>query len=343
MSDIVDQLGRPLKTIRISVTDECNFRCTYCMPREKYASNFNFAPKNELLSFDEIERWVKIAQKMGVNKVKLTGGEPLLRSNISVLIKKLKNIHGITEVSLITNGHLLVGQLPSLKKSGLDQLTVSLDSLLAKRSTQITGGFGRQSIILDGINKALDLGFSPIKINVVVIKNMNDDEIVPMIDYFADKNIILRFIEFMDVGNSIEWDLSQTVSYGEMLQKIKSKYAIKKVVQDETAHSLVGKRYQVLGKSSLVEFVTAVSDPFCSSCDRGRLSATGDFYNCLFSVKGLPFRELLRDKSVDDEQILDIMINSWKLRKDRYSEERQDFINAGKIKNNKIEMHMIGG
>lgn len=333
---IYDTFHRPLQDLRISVTDRCNFRCTYCMPKEVFGDDYAFLPKNELLSFEEIERLAHIFAELGVKKIRLTGGEPLMRRNIDELIMKIKQIDGIDDIGLTTNG-LLLGQYgEKLKQAGLERLNISLDALSPVLFGQMNGRGIKPSFILDNIDYAQKLGFK-IKINMVVQKNINDGEILPMARYFKNKGIELRFIEFMDVGNDNCWSFEKVVAKKDILTMLQEEFSLQPV--DANYFGEVAKSYKYSDNGAQVGFITSISESFCSSCTRARLSSDGKFYNCLFASDGFDLRALLRQR-VSDEELRESIIGIWQKRADRYSDERSA---QTARKRKKINMSYIGG
>lgn len=331
-----DQLQRPLRDLRISVTDRCNFRCTYCMPAEIFDEDYAFMPREQLLTFEEIERLASIFANLGVKKIRLTGGEPLMRRDLPVLIKKLMNIDGIEDIGLTTNGVYLVKYAAALKAAGLQRVNVSLDAMDDELFKKINGRGISTKAVLNGIDAALKAGLA-VKVNMVVKKGMNDQEIIPMVSYFKEKGITLRFIEFMDVGSTNGWNFEQVVSKKEIYEKIHAVYPLEPV--DPNYFGEVAKLYRYKGTNTEVGFITSVSESFCSSCTRARISAEGKLYTCLFATKGFDLKMLVRSEATD-EDISKTVMEIWNDRKDRYSDERTEET----AKNRKrIEMSYIGG
>ncbi|GAA0449325.1 MAG: GTP 3',8-cyclase MoaA [Bacillota bacterium] len=336
MSLLTDKFGRPMKDLRISVIDRCNFRCTYCMPKEIFGRDFAFMPKEQLLSFEEIERLARNFIALGVQKIRLTGGEPLLRRDLPLLIKKLTAIKGLEDIGLTTNGSLLALMAQKLKDAGLKRVNVSLDALNSELFKSINdSGVGPERVLM-GIQKAKEVGLE-VKVNMVVKKEMNEQEIIPMAKYFREQGITLRYIEFMDVGQSNSWDFSKVITKKEIFEKLSKHFEL--VAVDPAYLGEVAKRYRYKGSGSEVGFITSVSASFCSTCTRARIAADGKMYTCLFASNGFDFRELLRsDKS--DEEIQSAIMNIWGNRIDRYSDERTEESTKNK---KKIEMSYIGG
>lgn len=331
-----DRLGRPLQDLRISVIDRCNFRCTYCMPREIFGKDFSFLPKDQLLSFEEIERLAKLFVQLGVRKIRLTGGEPLLRRDIATLIEKLAAIDGLEDIGLTTNGMLLGKMAKSLKQAGLERVNVSLDALDDKVFQSINDSGIPTKKILDSIEQARKAGLS-VKVNMVVKKGMNDQQVIPMAKYFKEQEIPLRYIEFMDVGQTNGWDFSQVLTKKQLFEQLSQHFELEPV--DSAYIGEVAKRYRYVGTNAEVGFITSVSESFCSTCTRARLAADGKFYTCLFASGGLDLRTLLRSNA-DDQTILQSIVPTWKNRNDRYSDERTE--ESAKHRK-KMEMSYIGG
>ncbi|PEX90642.1 GTP 3',8-cyclase MoaA [Bacillus cereus] len=333
----LDKLHRPLKDLRISVTDRCNFRCRYCMPEEIFGPDYSFLSNDKILSFDEIERITRIFVSLGVRKLRITGGEPLLRRGLTQLIERLHKIDGVEDIGLTTNGSLLKKFAPDLYKAGLSRVTVSLDSLEEERFFYLNGNRSKVQKVLEGIQAAAEVGMK-IKINMVVQKGKNEQDILQMAQYFKENKHILRFIEYMDVGNYNGWELKEVVSKQEIVDTIHKVMPLERV----EAHypSEVATRYRYKGSDEEIGIISSVTDSFCSSCTRARISAEGKLYTCLFASKGNDLRELLRS-GYTDEEITDVVRDIWNNREDRYSEERLS--NSNKKRVPKIEMSHIGG
>lgn len=333
---IHDQLRRPLRDLRISVTDRCNFRCTYCMPAEIFDQDYVFMPREHLLTFEEIERLARIFVQLGVKKIRLTGGEPLLRKGLPVLVQKLMRIDGVEEIGLTTNGVYLVKHAAELRKAGLKRVNVSLDAIDDELFKKINGRGVNTRAVLKGIETARTEGLE-VKVNMVVKKGMNHHEIIPMVSYFKDRGITLRFIEFMDVGSTNGWNFEQVVSKKEIYDMIHAVYPLESV--EPTYFGEVAKRYRYVGTNTEVGFITSVSESFCSSCTRARISAEGKLYTCLFATKGFDLRAVVRSEA-SDEEIAKAVTEVWNNRNDRYSDERTEET----VKNReRIEMSYIGG
>ena len=295
---VLDTMGRPLRDLRISVTDKCNFRCTYCMPAELFGPDFQFLPKEKLLSFEEMARLTKIFADIGVEKIRLTGGEPLMRKNLNLFIQMIKDIEGIKDIAMTTNGSMLAENAQALWDAGLKRVTVSLDSLDVGRFGQINGRGHSVQDILNGIEAAVAVGME-VKINMVVQRGINDQDILPMARYFNDQGLILRFIEFMDVGNSNGWKLDQVVPSREIHDLIHAEMPLEPI--EPNYYGEVAKRYRYQGTDNEIGFISSVTQAFCSTCTRARLSAEGHLYTCLFATKGNDLRTPLRDGTSDQE------------------------------------------
>ncbi|HHT7218280.1 TPA: GTP 3',8-cyclase MoaA [Bacillus cereus] len=333
----LDKLQRPLKDLRISVTDRCNFRCRYCMPEEIFGPDYSFLSNDKILSFDEIERITRIFVSLGVRKLRITGGEPLLRRGLPKLIERLNKIDGVEDIGLTTNGSLLKKFAPDLYKAGLSRVTVSLDSLEEERFFYLNGNRSKVQRVLEGIQAAAEVGMK-IKINMVVQKGKNEQDILQMAQYFKENKHILRFIEYMDVGNYNGWDLKEVVSKQEIVDAIHQVMPLERIEANYSGE--VATRYRYIGSDEEIGIISSVTDSFCSSCTRARISAEGKLYTCLFASKGNDLRELLRSEHTD-EDITDVVRDIWNNREDRYSDERLNHTNKKTIP--KIEMSHIGG
>jgi len=331
-----DKFNRKLKDLRISVTDRCNFRCRYCMPEELYGEAFEFLKKDQVLSFEEIIRLSKIFVNLGVNKIRITGGEPLVRKNVSHLIKSLSEIDENLDIAMTTNGYLLSKYASELHDAGLKRLTVSLDSLHNKIFKKMSGKNFDVENVLSGIKKAKSEGFENIKINTVVRKDVNENSIMDLVDYCRSEGHILRFIEYMDVGTLNSWNKENVVSSNEIKELISEKYNLKSISKNYSSET--SDRYTFLDGSGEIGFISSISNPFCSNCTRARITADGKLVTCLFSNKGMNLKALLRSRKSDEEILFEIS-NLWSLRDDKYSLERSDNVNV----KNKIEMFQTGG
>ncbi|TKH18347.1 GTP 3',8-cyclase MoaA [Bacillus wiedmannii] len=333
----LDKLQRPLKDLRISVTDRCNFRCRYCMPEEIFGPDYSFLSNDKILSFDEIERITRIFVSLGVRKLRITGGEPLLRRGLPQLIERLNKIDGVEDIGLTTNGSLLKKFAPNLYKAGLSRVTVSLDSLEEDRFFYLNGNRSKVQRVLEGIQAAAEVGMK-IKINMVVQKGKNEQDILQMAQYFKENKHILRFIEYMDVGNYNGWELKEVVSKQEIVDAIHQVMPLERIEANYAGE--VATRYRYIGSDEEIGIISSVTDSFCSSCTRARISAEGKLYTCLFASKGNDLRELLRS-GYSDEEITYIVRDIWNNREDRYSDERLNKTSKKRIL--KIEMSHIGG
>ncbi|WP_040287640.1 GTP 3',8-cyclase MoaA [Sporosarcina koreensis] len=338
MEPITDKFGRPIRDLRISVTDRCNFRCSYCMPKEIFGDDYVFLPKDELLSFEEIERLAKLFAKLGVKKLRLTGGEPLMRRNLPDLIGSLTKIEGIEDIGLTTNAVMLGQYAQPLYDAGLRRLNISLDALDPDLFGEMNGRGVKPDLILKNIDRAHQLGFT-IKMNMVVKKGTNEQEILPMAQYFKERGITLRFIEFMDVGNDNGWSFDKVVTKKEILSRLQDVHDLEPV--DEEYYGEVAKRWRYKDNGAEVGFITSVSESFCSTCTRARLSSEGKLFTCLFASDGFDVRQLLREGATDEE-LAAALTGVWENRTDRYSDERTEQTVKNR-KNKKINMSYIGG
>ncbi len=338
INPIRDTFGRPLHDLRISVIDRCNLRCNYCMPAEDSHKSYNFLKKPEWLTFAEITRLAKIFISLGVVKLRLTGGEPLLRPGLPDLVRQLSALSGVEDLALTTNGILLSELASELQRAGLKRLTVSLDSLDDEIFRRMNGNKGHASEVLAGIEAAQKAGFTPIKINCVVQKGVNDHTIIHLVRYCKKAGHILRLIEYMDVGNQNGWRLENVVPSRELAEVIGRKISLVRL----NAHyrGEVALRYGFADGSGEIGFISSVTQPFCSTCNRARISTDGKLYTCLFGWKGTDLRKLLREGASDIE-LRDIIAQTWQKREDRYSELRSKLIQNPHPP--KIEMFQIGG
>ncbi len=339
-STLADTRGRLLRDLRISVTDRCNFRCTYCMPKSVFDKDYRFLPKSELLSFDEITRMAHLFVAHGVEKIRLTGGEPLLRKNLEVLIEMLTSLKTLNgkplDIALTTNASLLSKKAQALKAAGLQRVTVSLDSIDEAIFRAMNDVDFSVTDVLDGINAAHNAGFAPIKINMVVKKGVNDQDIVPMARHFKGSGHIVRFIEFMDVGSCNGWRMNDVVPSAEIVRMINAEMPIIEVESSYTGE--VAKRWAYADGSGEIGVISSVTQAFCSTCTRARLSTDGKLYTCLFSQSGNDLRALMRSGK-NDKQIAGAIGLIWNQREDRYSEIRTEETAQRK----KVEMSYIGG
>ena len=330
MGVLRDTLGRPLRDLRISVTDRCNMRCRYCMPREVFGSDFAFLNKDEILTYEEIDRLAGLFISLGVEKIRLSGGEPLLRRNLDQLISRLA-LRDV-EIAMTTNGVLLPRYAPALSAAGLDRVTVSLDALDEATFAAITDSGHTVAAVLAGIEAAESVGLGPIKINTVVKRDANEDELVDLVERFSNRDIAVRFIEFMDVGTTNGWAMEDVVTADEIRQQFDHLAPLPATKTGEVA-----KRYQ-LPNGGEVGLITSVTEPFCGDCSRARLSADGHLYTCLFANRGLDLMTPLR-MGASDAEILALIEECWTTREDRYSEIRSEETTVRP----RIEMSFIGG
>jgi cyclic pyranopterin phosphate synthase len=331
----LDTLGRPLHDLRISVTDRCNFRCVYCMPKEIFGKDFQFLPRAEILTFEEIERLVRIFVSLGVQKIRLTGGEPLVRRDLERLVEKLATL-GDLDLTLTTNGSLLGQKARSLAAAGLKRVTVSLDSLDDATFKRMNDSDFPVAKVLAGIEAARAAGLAPIKINMVTKRGVNESSIVPMARYFKGSGMTLRFIEFMDVGSTNGWRLDDVVPAREIVAMIDREMPLEPVQAGYRGE--VAARYRYRDGEGEIGVISSVTQPFCADCTRARLSADGSLYTCLFATEGQDLRGLLRSGATDEE-ITHAIAAVWTERTDRYSDLRSE-ATAGL---HKIEMSFIGG
>jgi len=331
----LDTLGRPLHDLRISVTDRCNFRCVYCMPKEVFGKDFQFLPRAEILTFEEIERLVRIFVSLGVRKIRLTGGEPLVRRDLERLVEKLASI-GDLDLTLTTNGSLLAQKARPLAEAGLRRVTVSLDSLDDATFKRMNDSDFPVAKVLAGIEAARAAGLAPIKINMVTKRAVNESSVVPMARYFKGTGMTLRFIEFMDVGSTNGWRLDDVVPAREIVAMIDREMPLEPIQAGYRGE--VAARYRYKDGTGEIGVISSVTQPFCADCTRARLSADGSLYTCLFATQGHDLRALLRSGATDDE-ITSAITAVWTERTDRYSDLRSEET-AGL---RKIEMSFIGG
>lgn len=332
-----DTLGRPLRDLRISVTDRCNFRCPYCMPRERFHEHYRFLKTAERLSFEEVVRLTRLFLQLGVRKLRITGGEPLLRAGLSDLIGDLTTLPGVEDIALTTNGVLLAQHAAELRAAGLQRVTVSLDSLDPAVFARMAGDLGSPAEVLAGIDAAQRAGLTPIKVNVVVQRGVNDHTLLPLIEHFRGSGVIVRLIEYMDVGTRNDWQLAQVVPSRDLLAMISARWPLEARARHYRAE--VAERYAFADGQGEVGFISSVSQPFCADCSRARLSSDGVLYTCLFATQGLDLRAPLR-AGASDTELLETMRACWERRTDRYSELRGSGAASGAPR---IEMNQLGG
>ncbi len=334
--EIKDTLGRALRDLRISLTDRCNFRCTYCMPQSIFGRDYQFLPKEQLLTFEEITRLVKIFTTLGTRKLRLTGGEPLLRKDVEILISQLAQIPEVADFALTSNGSSPIKRVQSLKDAGLKRMTISLDSLDNKVFQSMNDVDFPVSRVVEWIDKVVEVGMTPVKINMVVKRGVNEDSILPMAKHFNQPNTILRFIEYMDVGSSNGWRLDDVITAKEILNMIHKEMPIEPLKANYVGE--VANRWKFKDTGNEFGVIASVSQPFCGDCTRARLSADGSLYTCLFAIQGHDLKLLLRN-GASDEEIANSIAEMWKKRSDHYSEIRSSKTDDLP----KVEMSFIGG
>jgi len=337
---LLDRFGRPLHDLRISVTDRCNFRCRYCMPREVFGPGFAFLPRSEILSFEEIARLTRLFAAQGVRKIRLTGGEPLLRAELPALVRMIAETPGIEDVAVTTNGSLLASQAQALADAGLRRVTVSLDSLDDAVFRSMNDVNFPVALVLDGIAAAERAGLAPIKINAVVKRGVNDHTVVDLARHFKGSGHILRFIEYMDVGATNGWRLDEMVPGREIVERISAELPLEPA--EPNYRGEVAQRWRYRDGEGEVGVITSVTQPFCGDCTRARLSAEGSLYTCLFASAGADFRGPLR-AGASDEEITALLRRLWGQRDDRYSEIRTAATPDSASAPRRVEMSYIGG
>ena len=337
MAVALDKLNRPVRDLRISVTDRCNFRCVYCMPKEVFGKQFEFLRREQLLTFEEIERLAHTFAGMGVEKLRITGGEPLVRRGVDELIARLVPVPGIRDVTLTTNGALLARMAPRLAAAGLGRVTVSLDSLDDSTFRAMNDVDFPVADVLEGIEAALAAGLAPVKVNMVVKRGMNDGSILAMAERFRGTGVILRFIEYMDVGATNGWRLDEVVPSREIVSAINERWELEPV--DPAYVGEVAARYRYRDGSGEIGLISSVTQPFCHDCTRARLSAEGKLYTCLFASRGHDLRALVRSE-ISDAELDEKLRTLWRVRDDRYSELRSQ---STPLDLPKVEMSHIGG
>lgn len=335
---LIDAHQRPIRDLRISVTDRCNFRCTYCMPLDEY----EWIDKREILTFEEITRLATLFVRLGVEKIRLTGGEPLVRKNLDHLVASLSRIDSLKDLCLTTNAALLAEQIDSLKRAGLKRVNISIDSLDPDRFRRMTkrGDLGK---VMDGIFAARAAGLAPIKLNAVIERGVNDDDIIPLVEFSREHGFAMRFIEYMDVGNSNNWTSAKLVTKKEIIDKINARYPLREVGRNQGSAPSVD--YEFVDGKGDIGVIASVTEPFCSSCTRIRLTADGKIVTCLFSQLGHDVKARLRSGASDDE-IGNFLSSIWQQRTDRYSVERLQALNTANYdpkSHKKIEMISLGG
>ncbi|MEM8814904.1 MAG: GTP 3',8-cyclase MoaA [Pseudomonadota bacterium] len=334
-----DALRRPLHDLRISLLDQCNFRCPYCMPESEYHADYQFLAKKDRLTHAEILKLCEVAVGLGVSKIRLTGGEPLLDKSAESLLAGIAALDGVEDLALTTNAMLLAPRARALKAAGLKRVTVSLDSIDPVVFATMSGGRGRLEQALAGIDAAAEAGLTPVKINVVVQRGVNDHTVLDLLEYFRGSGHIVRLIEFMDVGNRNGWRMDQVVPSRELLAAIGERWPLK--AQRQNYAGEVARRYEYADGEGEIGFISSVTEPFCGSCSRARLSADGMLYTCLFATQGTDLKEPLRN-GADEDELKDILSRIWLQRADRYSELRRPEV-AEAHPQSKVEMYRIGG
>ena len=334
-----DTMGRTLKDLRISVLDRCNFRCPYCMPETKFHADYQFLKRQELLSHEEIERIATVAVSLGVSKLRLTGGEPLLDKKITGLIERLARLSGVDDFALTTNGTLLAPVARKLADAGLQRVTISLDSLDEKTFSSMSGNRGELAKVLEGITAAEEAGLTPIKINVVVQRGVNDQQILRLLEHFRGSGHIVRLIEYMDVGNRNGWRIDKVVPAKELYDRIHERWPLRAIGRKYPGE--VANRYSYLDGQGEIGFISSITEPFCGNCNRARLSADGVLYTCLFATRGTSLREPLRS-GIDDSELAEVLSSIWLKRNDRYSELRKPD-SGERALISKVEMYRMGG
>ncbi len=333
-----DQLGRPIRDLRISVTDRCNFRCVYCMPKHRFGADYQFLRRSELLTYEEIARLARIFVGVGVRKLRLTGGEPLIRRDLERLVGMLAAIPGVEDISLTTNGSRLTPDMArTLAGAGLKRITVSLDALDDRTFMAINDVSFPVRKVLDGIENAAASGLSPVKVNMVVKKGVNDTNVVPMARFFHGSGHILRYIEYMDVGHSNGWRMDDVMTASEIVTAIDREMPI--VPADPNYRGEVAQRWRYVDGGGEIGIIASVTQAFCRDCSRARLSARGNLYTCLFATRGQDLRARVRDPELGDEDLAEFVRGIWRTRRDRYSEIRSE----ATVSLPKVEMSYIGG
>ncbi len=339
IEDPRDTMGRPLRDLRISVLDRCNFRCPYCMPETKFHADYQFLKRQELLSHDEIHRIASVAVGLGVTKLRLTGGEPLLDKRITGLVERLGQLSGVDDFALTTNGSLLAPVAQKLADAGLRRVTISLDSMDEKTFSSMSGNRGELAKVLEGIAAAEEAGLTPIKINVVVQRAVNDHQVLDVLEHFRGSEHIVRLIEFMDVGNRNGWRIDEVVPSKELYDRIHERWPLRAIGRNYPGE--VANRYSYLDGQGEIGFISSITEPFCGNCNRARLSADGVLYTCLFATRGTSLRNVLRS-GADDDELADVLSRIWLKRSDRYSELRKPYTSDQPLIS-KVEMYRIGG
>jgi cyclic pyranopterin phosphate synthase len=335
-ADVRDTRGRALRDLRISVIDRCNFRCPYCMPAEIYGESHEFLPRSHWLTPGEIRRVAGLFQRLGVTKLRITGGEPLLRKDLDEIVAGLSSLEGIEDLALTTNGSRLAERAGDLRRAGLKRVTVSIDSIDPATFRAMSGERGDLDDALAGIAAARDAGFDTVKVNVTVLRGVNDESVLDLVEYFRGSGVIVRFIEFMDVGTMNGWKAEQVVPSRVLRDRIGARWPLAPLVSNYRGE--VARRYAFADGSGEIGFISSVTEPFCGDCHRARISADGTLYTCLFAALGSDLRGPLR-AGASDAELIALMQNVWRSRADRYSEIRGAAIRDA----DRVEMYRMGG
>lgn len=336
-SPVVDRRSRSLNDLRISVIDRCNFRCPYCMPEDDYPRDHQFLSKSKRLRFEEITRLSRLFAQLGVRKLRLTGGEPLLRRELPELVRQLAAIEGIEDIAMTTNGSLLPASASALREAGLDRITLSIDTLDAETYRKLSGGRGEVQEVHAAINAAMAAGFGALKLNSVVMRGVNDAHVLDMIGYFRGSGHVLRFIEYMDVGTCNEWRQDLVVPSAELRERIAARWPLQSLPANYGGE--VARRWAFADGGGEIGFISSVSEPFCGDCTRARLSADGRLYTCLFASNGHDLLGPMR-AGASDSELVALIAAVWNARDDRYSEVRGSAVPVGR---ERVEMYEIGG
>ena len=340
---LVDSLNRPLQDLRISVTDRCNFRCGYCMPKDVFGKGYPFLKPSSLLSYNEIHKLVSVFSELGVSKIRLTGGEPLLRKDLESLVERLAGVDGINDIALTTNASLLTAErCRSLSSAGVKRINISLDALTPEIYKEINQIPVPLEDILRGVKSALDSDFDTVKVNMVVQKGVNETDILPMAKYFRNTGVVLRFIEFMDVGNYNQWNMDKVFTASEIVELLSAEFPLEPV--DPNYRGEVARRWRYLDGQGEIGVIASITQPFCGDCARARLSAKGELFTCLFASSGFNLKTLL-EQGATHEDIRDKLVSVWSSRDDQYSMLRKSGSATGASSRNsqKVEMSYIGG
>lgn len=337
MTAVIDSLKRPLKDLRISITDRCNLRCQYCLPEELFGPGFAFSPREEILSYEEINRTVEAFLPLGIRKIRITGGEPLLRRDVGDLVRLLRKTAPGLDLAITTNGLGLEEHLDSLREAGLDRLNVSLDAIDPPIARKIAGRPLNPERVWAAVVRARAMGFG-VKLNTVIKRGVNECQVLPLAERCRKEEIELRFIEYMDVGRSNGWDPQEVVTAQEIQEKISLRYPLN--AQAPEGHGATARRHRYVDGRGVVGFINSISQPFCQGCNRARISATGELHTCLFSESGHPLKRWLREEKLEKQSLSERIRKVWKGRSDRYSEVRAPLASAP---SSRTEMWQMGG